>query len=59
MINTIYVDTWLSKVSIMAVDDNHTWRVGETDKDNQLEEVFTMQGIISKKDLPPAMDTLS
>ncbi|PBK94409.1 hypothetical protein ARMGADRAFT_1029522 [Armillaria gallica] len=53
-------DTWLSKVSIISVDNDHTWRVVETDPNNQLEEVvFTIQGIISKKDLPPVTDVLA
>ncbi len=45
---------------MMSVDNDRTWRMVETDAENQLEEmVFTIQGIIAKKDLPPVNDTLS
>ncbi|PBK92019.1 hypothetical protein ARMGADRAFT_1081439 [Armillaria gallica] len=44
---------WLGKASMMSVDKDRTWRMVETDNENQLEEmVFTLQGIIAKKDLP-------
>ncbi|KAK0432193.1 hypothetical protein EV421DRAFT_2001447 [Armillaria borealis] len=48
---------WLGKASMMSVDNDRTWRMVETDNENQLEEmVFTLQGIIAKKDLPPVND---
>ncbi|PBK58999.1 hypothetical protein ARMSODRAFT_983412 [Armillaria solidipes] len=48
---------WLGKASMMSVDNDQTWRMVETDNENQLEEmVFTLQGIIAKKDLPLVND---
>ncbi|PBK83795.1 hypothetical protein ARMGADRAFT_944439 [Armillaria gallica] len=39
---------------MISVDNNQTWQMVETDSENQLEEmVFTLQGIVAKKDLPP------
>lgn len=51
---------WLGKASMMSVDNDQTWQMVETNVENQLEEmVFTIQGIIAKKDLPPVNDTPS
>ncbi|SJK96893.1 uncharacterized protein ARMOST_00141 [Armillaria ostoyae] len=48
---------WLSKASMMSVDNDQTWHMVETDNENQLEEmVFMLQGIIAKKDLPLVND---
>ncbi len=44
----------------MSVDGERTWRMVETDEDNQLEEVvFKIQGILVKKDLPPVTEAPS
>ncbi|SJL18018.1 uncharacterized protein ARMOST_21589 [Armillaria ostoyae] len=48
---------WLSKASTMSIDNNRMWRMVKTAEDNQLEEiVFTVQGVLAKKDLPPVND---
>ncbi|PBK65049.1 hypothetical protein ARMSODRAFT_892353 [Armillaria solidipes] len=48
---------WLSKASTMSIDNNRTWRMVKTAEDNQLEEiVFTIQGVLAKKDLLPVND---
>ncbi|PBK92372.1 hypothetical protein ARMGADRAFT_1081161 [Armillaria gallica] len=50
--------TWLNKASTMSIDNNRTWCMVRTAEDNQLEEiVFTIQGGLAKKDLPPVNDT--
>ncbi len=45
---------------MLSVDNDRTWHMVRTDEENQLEEiVFTIQGVIIKKDLPLMNEMLS